>query len=264
MFHVLAAVFFALQIQIATSEAKLPGYGELHPDSSLACSSQDNVLVALLMGAFGGLFVCIFPCLYTCSRAQRDFAKDFLDSTSPTVKRTSAVVREKQEHSAFNHESGTHHSSYTLIFEFKRITAMDDGEVTVRASRRVNAEFWHSCKEGWEIEVAYRVGNDREFVLPGDLEVERRGWEDMGKGMLCFFGCFGLLFMLAGAGIAAGSWPMTRCYLGLVPPGVMVMCGVFGSRSVFLPAVRRLSQSRFYVSTEGKETPSEVIGRWLP
>merc|ERR1712232_320433 len=125
----------------------------------------------------------------------------------------------------------------------------------------VQGKFFGSVTEGSEVEVAYKIGNEREFVLTEDLALQQE--HKLGKGMMVCFGCIGCNFASIGALIGVGGWPLTGCFLGLVPFVLLIISGILAGRYVFFPMMMSLRKSRFFVSTEGKETVSEKMGRGI-
>merc|ERR1712151_671998 len=108
-----------------------------------------------------------------------------------------------------NHGNGDgHHSiNFTVIIEFK--PKRNDGtEVPVRASVGVHGGFFEGVADGSEVEVAYRVGNEREFALPEDLALQQEAGHKHGMLLL---GCLGCIFASIGTLIGVGAWPLTGC-----------------------------------------------------
>lgn len=224
---------------------------EMSIDRALGCSAEDNVIATLLLGLIAGVFAAILPCMFMCFRAQDIWAKDFLDPSNPSVRRTLAVVREKKVHESYGNDSNRS-TSYMAIIEFT--PRRNDGtEVPVRATVSVMDSFFNRIAPGSEVEVAYRVGDERDFVIPENFEEQ----QNAGNRYRGFIYCFLSIFALVGALIGAGILPLTGCFFGLIPFGLLAVSGGVAGRYVFFPMMRALAKSSLYVSTEGKRTPIE-------
>eukprot|EP00440_Ansanella_granifera_P026330 gb/GFBE01028598.1/.p1 GENE.gb/GFBE01028598.1/~~gb/GFBE01028598.1/.p1 ORF type:complete len:258 (+),score=49.27 gb/GFBE01028598.1/:1-774(+) len=226
---------------------------EIELDASLGCADGNNVLVALLLGVMGGAFACIFPCCGLCLRAQRRWAQDFLDASNPKVGRVDATVIDKQAHHSGGDQGSS--TSYTAVITFE-VKRGDGASVPLRAQCGISSGLWSRISAGAQVEVAYALGNEKDFAIVEDLK--ERSEQSMGKrGLLtCAFG----VFAVVGLAIAGASLPLTGCFLGLVSSIALILGGSAAGHFVFFPMTRMLTQSRFYVTTAtGAATPSEKV-----
>merc|ERR1712187_17103 len=150
--------------------------------------------------------------------------------------------------------------SYSVTVEFNfdddDSSSSDTAEGLVKASVGVSGEFFSRARRASTVEVAYRIGNPREFALTEDLALRQTNTGPM----MCCVGCFGGVFTLAGVLTGIAAWLSTGCIVGLLPVILYIIGGAFAGRYVFFNMVRALRQSRLYVSTESKAHVSEKMG----
>ncbi|CAJ1366136.1 unnamed protein product [Effrenium voratum] len=212
--------------------------GDVSLDVTAGCSDATNVLVSLLMGIIGGLFAAGLPCCCLSIRCQELWAAEFLDETSPGVARVSGIIKEKK-----NHDSVKRGSSFSVIIDFE--AQSEDGNlVPVRAHCASQPSFWSKVKVGQKVEVCYRKTFIREFVIVEDLI--QKLMDTSGKYLLVIAGA---CFMVLGISCGFAAWPLTGCFLGVIPLAVMMVCGAVAGHFFVLRFAQSLTQRQHYVCT---------------
>merc|ERR1712107_812403 len=77
----------------------------------------------------------------------------------------------------------------------------------------VMEETYNKHEQGSQIEVAYRVGNEGDFILVEDVSKRSHSSPKMFKCIICAFG----VFMMVGLLVGVASFPLSGCFLGLIP-----------------------------------------------
>eukprot|EP00449_Zooxanthella_nutricula_P011386 CAMPEP_0198500104 /NCGR_PEP_ID=MMETSP1462-20131121/7995_1 /TAXON_ID=1333877 /ORGANISM="Brandtodinium nutriculum, Strain RCC3387" /LENGTH=332 /DNA_ID=CAMNT_0044229111 /DNA_START=238 /DNA_END=1233 /DNA_ORIENTATION=+ len=229
------------------------GYDGLNVD--LGCSGKDNAIAALLLGVLGGAFACILPCGGLCYQSQRTWLQDFVSAPADEVGRASAEVTSKWiAQGIYNNSDGSYGHSVSYMFLVKFFARGKPGEASynVSARTRVTGETYDNVAQGSDIEVAYRLGNVREFIL-----VEDAGKWSRGSGILRCVCCALSAFMGVGLVVGAASLPLTGCYLGFIPLALFLVGGALAGKFLCFPLVRKISQSSFYVTV----TPCSPVER---
>jgi hypothetical protein len=209
---------------------------------------------AVMLGVIGGVFLGIFPCLYMCFRAQKQWTKEFFDKSNPTVRRTSAVVREREVYTSQN-QHGNRQTNTHVVVEFKP-TRPDGSLVLVRASVSVSDSFFSHLYKGKEVEVAYRVGNERECALTGDQEDEERNTAL--RGVMCFVAPAACIF--GSLGVLLAFLSVAHCYLGPVAFVLTVIGGALAGKYVWFPILKCFRHSCIYVSASTESDDSGEDG----
>merc|ERR1712050_352979 len=134
-------------------------------------------------------------------------------------------------------QNGASTTSYSVTVEFKfndddsssDSSSSDTAEGLVKASVSVSNEFFSRARRASTVEVAYRVGNPREFALTEDLALRQT---NTGPLMCCVL-CFPGVFTLAGVLIGMAVWSSTGCFVGLLPVILSIIGGAFAGKYVF-------------------------------
>jgi len=233
---------------IACNETDRCGGGmHISIDASLACTAEDNVIASVLLGVLAGAFLCLLPCCFLCMRERRAWSRAFMDATNPRVRRTQAVIKDKQ-----THENESKRASHTLVVAFKAQT--DKGQtVPIRAQVMAMDSVWARLVVGGETEVAYTINNPKEFIIMEDQKERELQGPKLQRLVLGVSMCF------ATVGLACGivTLPLTGCFLGFIPMGLILVGGILCGRVAVLPISRKIATCSFYVSDNGGEAPSE-------
>ncbi|CAE7652867.1 REV1 [Symbiodinium sp. CCMP2456] len=131
-------------------------------DVTAGCSDGINVLVSLTMGLIGGLFAAGMPCICLSIRSQELWAAEFLDDRNTEMRRVRGVIKDKKNVD----KRGGH--AFSVIVEFVA-EDLEQQQVPVRAHCASQPAFWSKVKVGGEVEIAYRAGLERDFVIVDDL-----------------------------------------------------------------------------------------------
>jgi len=215
------------------------GGGDMALNPDLGCSGEDNIIVALLMGILGGSFACILPCCGLCYRSQRKWAEDFLSAPADKVSRTQAGLQRKWIETSSGESRST-----SYMFEIQFFAQRRSGETyKVCGKVTVMEETYNKQEQGAQIEVAYRVGNEGDFILVEDVSKRSHSSPKMFKCLLCAFGAF----MMVGLLVGVASFPLSGCFLGLIPFILLIIGGALAGRFLCFPLARKISQSSFYV-----------------
>jgi len=214
------------------------GDNGLDVDPSLGCPGKENLPVALILGVMGGFFFCLLPCGTLCYRSQKQYRDEFLSSSSVTVGRTQAEVKKKWTETS---DKG----GVTHMFEVQFVAQRRPGEAyLVDAKRTVQQQTYESAQIGAQLECAFRLGNEREFMLVEDVRAQPEGCSL--TMIVCFLGCFALV----GVALAGASFPLTGCPLGFIPFGLLIVGGSLLGWKGCMPLVRKLTSSSFYVTVK--------------
>eukprot|EP00439_Symbiodinium_sp_Y106_P083744 s377_g24.t1 len=212
-------------------------------DVTAGCSDGINVLVSLTMGLIGGLFAAGMPCICLSIRSQELWAADFLDDRNTEMRRVRGVIKDKKNVD----KRGGH--AFSVIVEFVA-EDLEQQQVPVRAHCASQPAFWSKTKVGGEVEIAYRAGLERDFVIVDDLLTYLM--DTSSKYILCICGgCFLVL------GVAAGvaSWPVTGCFAGIIPLILLMVAGSIAGHFFLKHFAQHITQRHYFVNTGSSVSP---------
>lgn len=205
-------------------------------DITLGCADGLNVVVSLVLGIIGGLLAAALPCCCLSIRSQELWAAEFLDEENEEMRRCHGTIKEKH-----NHEN-VGGPSFSITIDF--IAQSDDGPVPVRSKCGSQPSFWSKVKVGQEVDVIYRNGHVRDFVVAEDL-LQRLMDTSTRYLLVIAGGCFWVL----GIAFGVASWPATGCFLGIIPLVGIVIGGAIMGHIFFSRYAHHLVQRHFYVNT---------------
>lgn len=159
------------------------------------CRRSERV-VSLVLGIIGGLLAAALPCCCLSIRSQELWAAEFLDEENEEMRRCHGTIKEKH-----NHEN-VGGPSFSITIDF--IAQSDDGPVPVRSKCGSQPSFWSKVKVGQEVDVIYRNGHVRDFVVAEDL-LQRLMDTSTRYLLVIAGGCFWVL----GIAFGVASWPAT-------------------------------------------------------
>mmetsp|Transcript_59332 Transcript_59332/g.150582 ORF Transcript_59332/g.150582 Transcript_59332/m.150582 type:complete len:294 (-) Transcript_59332:333-1214(-) len=173
-------------------------------DPEQGCSTQANVIAALLGGAFGGIFAGVLPCCMLCNRTQSNQLKHMLSAPPGEVKRTQAVLKRK-----FITTGRENSSACRFDVEFQALR--QDGKLyIVSGSMTVMSPVYDMYQEGAQVEVAYVYNQESEFVIVENAKCLIN--TGLPKVIVCIF----CTFSTAGVACGLGSIAATGCFLSIL------------------------------------------------